>query len=120
MKIPGAILAYRLLCLWVAVCQLGLITLGVWLQTFQPPPGTDPESVKALGPLGLLLIPLGVTFFFANAYLAFAKPKPWMWVAGITNIIGAVIFCPISFVLLLPWYRPEVKQYFDPEGRYLN
>jgi hypothetical protein len=117
MKPPAAVIGYRLLCAWMSLCNLGFIALGFWVQTLESTPELDVPT-ETLRPLGVTLIFMGVVFGALNLYLTFVKPKPWFWVAGITNIVGGLLFCfPAALWLLLVWFRPEVKAHYETLDR---
>jgi hypothetical protein len=117
--IPGAVIAFKVLCWYVAVFQFSLIALAIWVMNYVPKVD-DPPEVANFPMLGKLLLLMALVFLGLNVYLALVKPKAWVWVVGVMQIIGAVIFCPLAFALLIPWYREEVKRYYDPDYNVLN
>lgn len=88
------------------------------MRGYVPPEGTE-VSTKALAVYGTILAILGIVFAAGNLMLAFAPRKPWLWIAGLSNLAAAVLCCPPAGLLIFVWLRMDTKRHFGldtPEG----
>ena len=100
-----------MICVVLALEQLALAIFGWWLTRYAPPPDMA-DMQQSLATSGRLLMLLGTVFIWPNLALAVAPRKPWVWVAGLTNLAAAVVCCPPGVLLLFVWMRPAIKAHF--------
>ncbi len=109
---------FRATCVVLALEQVGLVAFGLWVRGYVPPEGAE-VSTKALSVYGTVLAILGIVFAAGNLMLATAARRPWLWVAGLSNLAAAVLCCPPAGLLLFVWLRADTKRHFGvdtPEG----
>lgn len=102
---------FRVVTVLMALEQLGLVAFGLWLRTYVPPP-EQADTAPQLYLLGTLLAVMGIAFCALNLTLALGPRKPWVWIAGLTNLAAAVVCCPPGALLLLVWTRLDVRRHF--------
>ncbi len=107
----NAVLWFRVVCVILALEQVALAYFGWWLTGYVPPPEMA-DSQETLAGSGRMLMIMGTLFIWPNLALAVAPVRPWLWVAGLTNLAAAIICCPPGGLLLLVWNRKEVKRHF--------
>lgn len=111
MGVRATLVWFRVVCAILALEQVGLIALG-WYLTQMPPPADAPETKQTLVTSGWLLMGCGALFVWPNLILAACPRKPWVWVAGLTNLAASLLCCPPGVLLLIPWLRSDVKRHF--------
>ena len=108
---PQAEKWFRVLCGVLAVEHFGLACFGWWVRGFIPPP-EDMGFKPSLETGGTVLLWMGLAFGFLNLALIFAPRKPWVWVAGLSNLAATVVCCPPGLLVLIAWNRLETKRHF--------
>ncbi len=102
---------FRVISVILALEQVALAYFGWWLTTYVPPADMI-EYQDTLTGGGRLLMVMGTIFIWPNLALAVAPRKPWVWVAGLTNLAAAVVCCPPGALLLFAWNRADVKRHY--------
>lgn len=95
-----------------ALENLGIAYLGYYARHLPASIEIEQATRDYVASSGGLLIAMGLVFALLNFILAAVEAKPWVWVAGLTNIAGSIICCPPGALLLFVWLKPEVKAFY--------
>ena len=110
--IPPVYKWFVVYCILAALLNIGAAAIGVVFLVTEP--DRDMSAAEATI-MGVLLLVLGLVFFFAYALAPFLPRQSWVWIYGLVLIcFGLTSTCclPICIPLLIFWIKPEMKEFY--------
>lgn len=104
---------YRIYLGVIAVLQLVVAGLGIFIVAFIPRTGAKEETEALI--TGWVYMVAGIFFFLFFAVAIFFPRKPWNWIFGfVTMALGMTSCCflPALIPLIIYWVKPETQAYF--------
>lgn len=106
---------YHAFCWLMALSNVGLCLLGIWMVRDPYPFESELFKPDLIREVGWMAVGMGAVFTVLHAAMTWLPVKPWAWVSHLINILVPLIFCcpaVICVPLLIAWMRPEVKAYY--------
>lgn len=113
---PAAVAWYAAYCYIAAAVNLALFFGGVWLIRNASRVSSAEEWQFTAALVGWSFAPVGLAFAILNFILPGLPRNRKMYTAHVVNIVlGLASGCliPLCLPLLIAWFKPEVRAYFD-------
>ncbi len=113
---PGVVLFYKCYCWALFSVNLALFLVCIWFILKHSELANEVVSSQIILGTGFLGGIFSFILVVLNVLTAIRKFDSKSWPIGIANIITGfvtIVLAPVSLVLLLLWFRPEIRAYFD-------
>ena len=115
---PVAVVWYRIYCIFHAVFNLALFGISAWFVLRHSELENTIVSGNVILIVGLICAPLSLVLAGTNIVLFRAKKLKNAWAVHMSNIVVGIASCflaPVAIPLLLAWFRPDVRAYFEQQ-----